>query len=316
MSLRSVCTIYPQAASVTNHLKDKLHESRLLPIENKPFQRVSKHLLQPASQLFKRPSALPSPPPDAAENDTTDLAAAQADEARQREQWREEMMLDFAALGSTMVRIQLLQNSNEQERQRYATEKIHILETQEAIKANTAELRTQLEAARATMEKRKRWDEMADKIHGNMMLKSREDQAQMQDKLNAEIAEQEQEMDEYARLIAARKQQMDVIGVEVKGMMGLLHPEEQEPESQEGTEDAHTRNGTSQVGTPREGSRAGSPMIEDGLKVRPGSRGDSRAVSIAPSHGGDVEMVDTMVQTPAGAESSTGEIEEGEMETS
>lgn len=221
-------------------------------------------------------------------------------------------MLDFASLESTMVRIQLLQNSNEQERQRYAKEKIHILETQEAIKANTTELRTQLEAARATMEKRKRWDEMADKIHGNMMLKSREDQTQMQDKLNAEIAEQEQEMEEYARLIAARKAQMGVIGVGVKGMMALLHPEEQEPESQEGTEGAETRNGTSQVGTPREGSRSGTPMVEDGLKVRPGSRGDSRAVSIAPSQ--DVEMADT-VQTPGGVESSNGEIEEGEMET-
>jgi hypothetical protein len=224
------------------------------------------------------------------------------------------MMLDFAALESTMVRIQLLQNSNEQERQRYAREKIHILETQEAIKANTAELRTQLDSARETMEKRKRWDEMADKIHGNMMLKSREDQAQMQDKLNAEIAEQEQEMEEYARLIAARRQQMGVIGEGLKGMRSFLHPEEQEPESQEGTEGAQTRNGTSQVGTPREGSRAGSPMVEDSLKVRPGSRGHSRAVSIAPSHGGDVEMADN-VQTPAGVESSTGEIEEGEMET-
>lgn len=211
-----------------------------------------------------------------------------------------------------MVRIQLLQNSNEQERQRYAKEKIHILETQEAIKANTTELRTQLEAARATMEKRKRWDEMADKIHENMMLKSREDQTQMQDKLNAEIAEQEQEMEEYARLIAARKAQMGVIGVSVKDMMVLLHPEEQEPESQEGTEGVETRNGTSQVGTPREGSRSGTPMVEDGLKVRPGSRGDSRAVSIAPSQ--DVEMADT-VQTPGGVESSNGEIEEGEMET-
>jgi hypothetical protein len=224
------------------------------------------------------------------------------------------MMLDFAALESTMVRIQLLHNSNEQERQRYAKEKIHILETQEAIKANTAELRTQLESARATMEKRKKWDALADKIYGNIMLKSREEQAQMQDKLNSEIGEQEQEMEEYAKLIAARKQQMSVIGEGVKGMRSLLHPEEQEPDSQEGTEGAQTRNGTSQVGTPREESRAGSPMLEDGLKVRPGSRGDSRAVSVAPSNLGDVEMADT-VQTPGGVESSTGEIEEGEMET-
>ncbi|TID22183.1 hypothetical protein E2P81_ATG11290 [Venturia nashicola] len=289
----------------------KLHESRLLPIENKPFQRVSKHLLQPASQLYKRSSSLPSPPPDASETSAAELAAAQADEDRQRSQWREEMMLDFAALESTMVRIQLLQNSNEQERQRYAKEKIHILETQEAIKANTSGLRKDLEAARATMEQKKRWDEMADKIHGNMMLKSREDQAQMQDKLNAEIAEQEQEMEEYAKLIAARKAQMGVIGVGVKEMMALLHPEEQEPESQEGTEGAETRNGTSQIGTPRDGSRSGTP---DGLKVRPGSRGHSRAVSMAPSQGGDVEMADT-AQTPGGVESSNGEIEEGEMET-
>ena len=107
---------------------------------------------------------------------------------------------------------------------------------------------------------------------------------------------------------------MGVIGDGLKGMRSLLHPEEQEPDSQEGTEGAQTGGGTSQVGTPREGSRHGSPMVEDGLKVRPGSRGGSRAVSIAPSNGGDVEMAE-VVQTPTGVESSTGEIEEGEMET-
>jgi hypothetical protein len=234
------------------------------------------------------------------------------------------MMLDFAALESTMVRIQLLQKSNERERERYATEKIKILETAEAIKRNTTELRQQLEGSRQTMEQRKEWDELADKILNNKMLKSREEQAQMQEKLNREIAEQEQEMEEYARMIAVRRQQMDVIGKELKVMTGVLHPDQDEPDSQEGTEGegAETRGATSQVNTPRPDMGDATPMPNhdseygggEGLKLPPRSRAVSQAHSpgrIVEEDIDDVEMGEA-VETPGGVESSTGEIEEGE----
>ena len=131
---------------------DQLHAVRLLAVEQRPFQRVYKRLAQPESLIFKRPKQQPTPPLDVTEDDAAKRAAVLEREAEERRKFREDMLLDFAALESTMVRIQLLQRSNERERERYSAEKLKILETAEAIKNNTTELRHQLEQARQMME--------------------------------------------------------------------------------------------------------------------------------------------------------------------
>ena len=185
---------------------DELHATRLLAVEQKPFLRVFKRLTQSDAAVAKRNQHLPTPPPDAEHGveEAEKSADAEAKAALEREQWREDMKLDFAALESSMVRIQLLQRSNERERERYAAEKVKIMETAEKIRQSNIELKQQLELSRQTMESRKKYDELANKIFSNKMLKSREEQAQMHEKLQKEIAEQELEAEEYAKAVAAR----------------------------------------------------------------------------------------------------------------
>ena len=117
------------------------------------------------------------------------------------------MILDFAAFESSIARIQFLLTSNERERERYAAEKLKIQATAQAVRDNTAELRVQLEEAQKTLALRKTYDELAEKITSNKLLKPRDDQKANIDKLNAEIAELEREREEYAQTWAERREQ-------------------------------------------------------------------------------------------------------------
>ncbi|KAF2088453.1 hypothetical protein K490DRAFT_2301, partial [Saccharata proteae CBS 121410] len=243
--------------------QDLIHKSRLLPIEQRPFQRITKRLLAPESLIYARPAQLPTPPPDGATGDSEGSDARAAQEAA-RQQWRTDMHLDFAALEDNITRIQLLRNSNEAERQRYAAEKLRILSTAQAIRENTSELRSQLEEAQKTLALRKTYDELAEKITSNRMLKPREDQAAQLEKLDAEIHELEEESRVYKRTWAERREQFGKIVDEGRQMLRLIRDEKEEAERKEGMdgdEDADTGaeggpasvrgEGTSQAGTPR-----------------------------------------------------------------
>ena len=174
--------------------EDALHKSRLLPIEQRPFQRLTKRLLSPDSLLLKRPTLnqLPSPPAEAA---TDDLASSESNKEPQTSaeelysQFREDMLLDFVLFDSTMVRIQLLRNSNEKERARYATEKSKIMETSDSVRLNITQLRQELEEEQRKLALRKQYDELTEKITSNRMLRPREDQEAQLEKLEKEIAE-------------------------------------------------------------------------------------------------------------------------------
>lgn len=297
--------------------------------------RVFKRLTQPDSIVIKRNQHLPTPPLDTnGAGDDTDAEAAKQAAAQaeaEREQWREDMKLDFAALESSMVRIQLLQRSNERERERYAAEKVKIMETAEKIRKSNIELKQQLELAQQTLESRKKYDLLANKILSNKLLKSREEQTQMHDKLQKEIAEQEQEAEEYSKAVAARKEQWSIIQSALKGMKGVQHPEllkqDEEMETVEGEDE-----GEDLEDSRRDGSRAPSrsrsmsatreqtPALQDGseevvgegtqgLKVPPRSRAASGAPSPAADTQGtkpDVDMVEEAAGNPL------GNIEEGE----
>ena len=170
---------------------DALHTARLLNVEERPFARVSKRLLSKDSLLRSFATQLPTPPP---EESAADREAEQQKQEEERRQWREDVMLDFAALESTFIRIQFLKDSNEKERQRYAAEKVKILETAQAVRDNTAELRVQLDEAQKTLALRKEYDQLAEKITNNRMLKSRDEQRANLEKLNAEIADLERKL--------------------------------------------------------------------------------------------------------------------------
>lgn len=240
------------------------------------------------------------------------------DKEKEITDWREAMLLDFSALESSMVRIQLLQRSNEQERERYAAEKVRIMETAVAIKNNTGELRLQLEQAKQTTEERKKYDVLANKIFSNKMLKSRDEQLQMHEKLQKEIAEQEQEAEEYAKAVAARREYyFGAVKIALKGMRAIQHPEQphdDEMKEVEGDEELEgsRRDGSRAPSRSREGTGEPTPSgNENGdeanvqtLKVPPRSRAVSQMASPAAEKD-DVEMGET-VATPVES------IEEGE----
>lgn len=280
---KRVCLTQRSLHTGANHrAEDALHKSRLLAIEEKPFKRITKRLLSPESLILSPPTALPTPPPDAS---SVDEAAASQETLRQKQAeerrlWREEMMLDFAAMEGSMVRIQLLQNSNAKERERYAAEKTKILETAQAIRDNTADLRVQLEEAQKMLALRKTYDELAEKITSNRMLRPREDQHAQLEKLSAEIEELEQESSDYARTWAERREQFGRIVEEGRQMLRLIRDEKEEAERKEGMEggeaadDAEgstTRGGTSLMGTPRPDMDGSTPMhtSQDGDDVTP-----------------------------------------------
>ena len=127
-------------------------------MEERAFKRIGKRLLAPDCLIINPSSHLPTPPPDARagedDNNADDIKARQKDLTEQRQQWREDMMLDFAAFEASIARIQFLCTSNEQERERYAAEKVKIQDTAQAIRQSTIDLRAQLEEAQKLLKVR------------------------------------------------------------------------------------------------------------------------------------------------------------------
>lgn len=147
------------------------------------------------------------------------------------------MTLDFAAFEGSIARIQFLLTSNERERERYATEKLRILSTMQAVRDNTVELRSQLEEAQRLLALRKSYDELAEKITSNRLLKPREDQQANLQKLQVEIAELEKESKEYAKTWAERREQFGRIVEEGMQLRRLIRDEKEEVERREGMQE-------------------------------------------------------------------------------
>lgn len=255
------------AQSPTSQRPDALHKSRLLNVEEKPFKRITKRLLSSASLLSIPLTLPPTPPPDASAAD--EAAAAHEKEKQQqldeRRQWREDTLLDFAAFESSITRIQFLLTSNVRERERYAAEKLKIQATAQAVRDNTTDLHVQLEDAQRTLAVRKEYDDLAEKITSNRLLRPREDQHANLAKLNAEIADLERESQEYAQTWSERRQQFGRIIEEGMQLRRLIRDEKEEVERREGMEeredgDDDQRGRSSGVGTPHHETGGTTPM--------------------------------------------------------
>ncbi|TVY50963.1 hypothetical protein LCER1_G008218 [Lachnellula cervina] len=274
--------------------EDELHKSRLLNVEEKPFRRVSKRLIAPGS-LVSTPSKLPTPPPDSAD-DSSPLESV----LQERRQFREDVLLDFAAFDSSIARIQFLYNSNEQERERYKADKQRILETAQNVRDSTVTLRVQLEEARKTLEQRKKFDVLTEKITNNKLLRPRSDQELNLKKLQEECRELERESAAYGETWKERREQFGRIVEEGMQLRRLIRDEKEEVERREGMdggeEDGEVGEGSGDGQTPMNGNATPRPDAlghegnspEQGLKPRPntsgtlskpGSRSTSRALS-------------------------------------
>jgi hypothetical protein len=298
--------------------EDALHPTRLLGIEERPFQRVTKRLLDRDSLLRQTPKQLPSPPPEGEETEN-EVSEESANDSATRLKFREEVLLDFAALESSITRIQLIQTSNARERERYAAEKAKILATAQAVRENTVLLREQLSEAQKVLELRKGYDALAAKILEDKKLKSRDEVRGDIGALEKEIEELEMEGGEVEGLWVGRREQFEIIVREGEVMRrvvkGIKEEEEEEGadedeammEEGEGEKDDRSRMGTPGLEdgrTPRHESGGRTPMPEgDGeerpknkfLDVEGGTQRSSRAASPGTQSGdspADVEMGD------------------------
>lgn len=313
--------------------EDELHKSRLLNVEEKPFKRITKRLLTPGS-LVSTPSKLPTPPPDSA--DSPDDASQKA--LDERRQFREDVLLDFAAFDSSIARIQFLYNSNERERERYSADKTRILETAQNVRDSTVVLRERLEEARKTLEQRKKFDVLTEKITNNKLLRPRADQEINLKKLEEECRELERESATYAETWKERKAQFGKIVEEGMQLRRQIRDEKEEVERREGMEggeeDGEVGEGSRDGQTPKHSSSHGNATPnpnqddspEQGLKPRPlasgllsksGSRATSRAASPAVSErvedsvtAGKVNSDEIVEDTPMGEAAEEGEAED------
>ncbi|KAK5743836.1 hypothetical protein LTR17_002458 [Elasticomyces elasticus] len=236
--------------------EDALHPKRLLAVEERAFQRVQRNLLGPSSLLRQLPTQLPSPPP---ESSTTNNADEDVTSPKEKlENFRTDVLLDFAALESSLLRIQLLHTSNQRERERYAAEKAKILETADAVRANTLELRGQLVEAQRVLELRKGYDVLAAGILDDKKVKGREETGEEIRGLEKECEELGVELGEYENIWIGRRQQFERIVGEGEAMRRLIKGVRDEPE---GEEDRDMVEGSDDV-TRGEGSRLGTPMLE------------------------------------------------------
>jgi Tho complex subunit 7 len=289
------------------------------------MQRVIKRLITSDSLLFKAPGL------------DDDATAENANE--ERNNWREEMLLEFFNLEATMVRIQLLRQSNERERERYAVEKLKILETAQTVRSNIEKLRVQLVEAQKNLALRKTYDELAEKITSNRMLRPREDQHAQLEKLSGEIADLEEESREYKRTWAERREQFGRIVEEGRQMLRMIKDEKEEAERKEGMEggedyrdSSSARGQISAVGSPRfdgentpmrqadghdQNDRLALPLSH--LRAPSPAKSGSRAYSPWKTDADkDVEMgevADTPARTNVTSEMEEGEAEEDDTES-
>lgn len=298
--------------------EDELHKSRLLNVEEKPFKRITKRLLTPGS-LVSIPTKLPTPPPESASE------SPEGDDQNQelldeRRQFREDVLLDFAAFESSLARIQFLRNSNEKERERYRADKERILETAQQVRDSTAELRIQLEEARVTLEQRKKFDKLAEKITLNKLLRPREDQEVNLRKLEEECKELERESATYGETWSERREQFGKIVEEGMQLRRLIRDEKEEVERREGMdggeEDGEVGEGSRGGQTPKHDSISGNMtprpegLNDAGLKPRPtpsgslsraGSRSNSRGPSPAGSRREEAETSEDLMMADVGS---------------
>ncbi|TAQ89636.1 hypothetical protein B7494_g2049 [Chlorociboria aeruginascens] len=280
--------------------EDELHRSRLLNVEEKPFKRITKRLLT-SGTLLTTPNKLPTPPPDTAEEGASAQEAKQQKQIYELRQCREDILLDFAAFDSSIARIQFLRNSNERERERYKADKEKILNTAQAVRDSTVILRVQLEESRKILAQRKKFDDLADKITSNVLLRPRKDQEIQLKKLEEECRELEKESQAYGETWKERREQFGRIVEEGMQLRRLIRDEKEEVERREGMdggeEDGEIGEGSRGGQTPKHSSTSGNATPrpeavhnspETGMKLRPGilgslSRPGSRATSRAPS---------------------------------
>ncbi|KAI4149867.1 MAG: hypothetical protein LQ340_004393 [Diploschistes diacapsis] len=280
-----------------------LHQNRILNNEKKAFERITNRLVGPNSILapVKRPMT--------AEELAIKTKGPKDELPQDPDSFRRDLLLDFAAFESSIIRTQLLLNSNEQERERYAAEKIRIQAATQDVRENTAKLRLQLEEAKNQLALRKTYDELAEKITSNRLLKPRKDQYANLEKLNNEIAELERESIEYAQTWAERRAQFGRIIEEGMELRRQIRDEEEEVERREGMEGREDGD-EPEVASRGRSSAVGSPLPEGLGATPPPAGGDGHNASLTVSQARNSRDKSPLRQSTPRLEVTTPQLEE------
>lgn len=266
--------------------ENELHKTRLLNVEEKPFKRITKRLIGPGA--FTNPSALKlpaTPPPDAGHNDSEDPsgngadASAQAAPSAEIIALKEDIILDFAAFDSAIARLQFLAQANADERERYAADRLRILSTMDSVRENNTQLRTQLDQAKATLTQRRKFDDLADKITSNRMLRTRSEQQVNLAKLAEECEELHRESETYSETWRERREQFGRLVDEGKRLRALIRDEKEEVERREGMDSDAEDGETGEGGGGGGGSGATPGKTGDSISGNATPRPESGAVS-------------------------------------
>ncbi|KAF4123980.1 Tho complex subunit 7 [Geosmithia morbida] len=197
----------------------ELHKNRLLAVEERPFKRISKRLAAAPSLVATG---------TAADDDSGRITSSTA------KQLEDDFALDFATFDSSLVRLQFLHDANERERERYRGDQERILQESQAARDTNAQLREHLEAARATLAQRKRFDDMANRITSNRLLRPRDEQVVNLAKLEEECRELERESEAYSVTWRERRDQFNRIMEEGMLLRRQIRDEKEEVDRREG----------------------------------------------------------------------------------
>jgi hypothetical protein len=254
----------------------ELHKNRLLPVEYRPFKRLVDRIGTVSSVVSSTIplNSLDTPKDGASLN--TDF-----------ERLREDITADFALFDSTLLRLQYLHDANKRERERYRADQERILLECQSARATNGQLREQLDAARATLAQRKKFDDMADKITSNRLLRPREDQLANLAKLEEECKELERESETYSAVWKERRIQFNRIMEEGMLLRRQIRDEKEEVDRREGMNEGGDDETGAEAGeqTPRpDASRTGSPVPEG--DEQPKTNGDGETPQPHGSHAG------------------------------
>lgn len=237
-----------------------LHKTRLLNVEEKPFKRITKRLGVISSTVSSVGGGHNGDPP-------SPLLTSDS--------LREDLTFDFAAFDNSIARFQFLHDANRRERERYEADQQRILTECQAVRANNALLREQLEAARATLAQRKKFDELAEKITSNRLLRPREDQRVNLAKLEEECRELERESETYSETWRERRDQFNRIMEEGMMLRRLIRDEKEEVDRREGMDEGEEEDGEPD----KEDKEAQTPRntTGDGPTPHPDGEGPAKA---------------------------------------
>jgi hypothetical protein len=257
----------PQLTLYAANMIEKLHTSRLLPIEERPVKRLISKIVghQTPHQKFLTHISTPTNGDDGTDSngDSGDFDSAAF--LKSVEMFRDTVNYEFDLFESNLARIQLLRTANDLERSRYAAEKLDIEGKADDVRENISSLRTQLEQAQQTLAVRKNYDVLADKITKNPNLKPRDEQHVNIEKLKSEIEELQRESQELSQTWIDRRQQFTKVLDEGHRLRRQIRNEKEpgegdaDDEDQDEDMDGVDRN-RSNVGTPRPGEDAPTPL--------------------------------------------------------